>query len=148
MSEGRIDPVATDSVELLLPAGPLSASGTVRLWKWLGAQRRAHAWGLAVSTGEIRAVISPVCDEARRRGTRVEQLIVLLKELWATLPPEVAARQLADRGGIDWREHDRTLLDLVVRLCIDEYFSPVPAPGGRGRAGVPADGVALPNGGG
>ena len=146
MSEGRIDPVATDPVELLLPAGPLSASGTVRLWKWLGAQRRAHARGLAVTPAEIRAMIRPVCDDARRSGARVEQLIVLLKQLWAMLPPETATRQLADRGSIGWWEHDREPLDLVVRLCIDEYFSPVPAAGrehGRSRA----DDVAVPNGG-
>lgn len=146
MSEGRIDPVATDPVELLLPAGPLSASGTVRLWKWLGAQRRAHAWGLAIAPAEVRAVIRPVCDDARRSGARVEQLIVLLKQLWAMLPPETVAGRFADRAGIGWWEHDREPLDLVVRSCIEEYFSPVPAPGrehGRSRT----DDVALPNGG-
>ncbi|HEX8850485.1 MAG TPA: hypothetical protein VF761_13220 [Gemmatimonadaceae bacterium] len=142
MSEGRIDPGTSDPLEPLLRAGPLSASGTVRLWKWLGVQRRAHSWGLAVSAAEVRAVLRPVCDDARCRGARVEQLIVLLKELWAMLPPETAARRLAERGSIDWRAHDRALFDLLVRICIDEYFSPVPAADGRGRAAARVDDVA------
>lgn len=139
MSEGRIDMGATDPLELVLAAGPLSANGTVRLWKWLGAHRRAHAWGLPVSAGEVSEMVRPLCEEAHRRGARVEQLIVLLKDLWTMLPPETAARHLADRGSIDWRERDRALFDLVVRLCIEEYYSPAPRLGDRGRARTSPD---------
>jgi hypothetical protein len=84
-----------------------------------------------------------MCDEARRRGVRVEQLIVLLKELWAALPPDPAG----DGRGIDYRHciGGREVLEGIVRACIEEFYAPQQAGAGQSAARASTD-AASPEG--
>src|SRR5688500_15898239 len=60
---------------------------------------------------ELRRFATLLCSEGRRRGLRAEQLIVLLKQTWLTLPEATtAARSTSPR-----------LLDQLIGLCIEEY---------------------------
>jgi hypothetical protein len=98
-----------------VPTGPLPAGATAALRSWLQAQHRAHATAADVHTADVRRALRPVCAEAHRRGVRVEEVIVLLKELWATLPPD------PDRDG--FRDARREVLDTIVSTCIEEYYA-------------------------
>lgn len=146
MSDASTGPSGIHPLESALPAGPLSPGGVAKLWEWLRAQRRASAWGFRVNQADIRATMRPLCDEARARGGRVEQMIVLLKQLWAMLPPETRGSQLADGGMIGWWDGGREVRDVIVRLCIDEFYSPVPAADVRGHGGALRGGLPAPNG--
>ncbi|NUO62616.1 MAG: hypothetical protein HOQ11_15315 [Gemmatimonadaceae bacterium] len=126
MTDARTEPIEADPLESTLPAAPLSPDTAMELWRWLRAQRTAHSWGLAIGPAEVRAVMRPLCEETRARGGRVEQLIVLLKELWTLLPAESGSGQPADVPAPGWRASEREVLHVVVRLCIDEFYSPVP----------------------
>ena len=66
-------------------------------------------------------------EAGRQRGAPVERLIVLLKELWATLPPDPdgASRLTAHGGG------SRAVLEGIIRVCIEEFYAPTPAVPGR-----------------
>jgi hypothetical protein len=98
---------------------PLPAGATTALRCWLQAQRRRHAAGAELRAADIRRALRPVCDEARQRGARVEQVIVLLKELWASLPPDEAV----DGRGRGYTDTRREVLDGVVRVCIEEFYA-------------------------
>jgi len=92
---------------------------TIALRAWLHARRRAHATGAEVHTPEVRRSLRPVCDDIRQRGARVEQLIVLLKELWGTLPPD----EDGDARSTGYRDGRREVLDGIVRVCIEEFYA-------------------------
>ena len=64
--------------------------------------------------GELRRAMRLLCDDARRRGLRAEQVIVLVKEAWASLP-EVHA---LPRG-----QQRSEALSRIVSLCIDEFYA-------------------------
>ncbi len=64
--------------------------------------------------GEIRRAMRLLCDDAHRRGLRAEQVIVLLKEAWGSLP-EVQA--------LSPGEERRETLGRIVSLCIDEFYA-------------------------
>ena len=88
------------------------------LRSWLQAQRRATMSGGIVGTAEVRRAMRLVADEAHRRDVRVEQVIVLLKQLWGSLSPEATAAGLAElRPG-----SDRELMEQIVRVLIEEYY--------------------------
>lgn len=70
-------------------------------------------------TSTLRDELCRVADEARSRQIRAEQLLVLLKDLWADLP-EV-------RRAVDVKEK-AALLQRLVTWCIEEYYR------SRGRA--------------
>lgn len=146
MSDASTELSGSDRLENALPAGPLSSGGVAELWKWLHAQRRANAWGFRVDQAKVRATMRPLCDEARARGARVEQMIVLLKQLWAMLPPETRGRQPADVARSFWWDGGREVRDVIVQLCIDEFYSPVPTADARPLAGTSRDGLSAPNG--
>jgi hypothetical protein len=69
-----------------------------------------------------------LCAEAHRHGVRVEQVIVLLKQLWAALPAD---------GTSESRSASREGLEEIITACIDAYY----ADGAAGR-GVPTPGTA------
>jgi hypothetical protein len=116
-----------------LPDGPLSAAVTTALRSWLQAQRNAHVAGAAVRAAEVHATMRLLGAEARQRGVQVEQLIVLLKELWSALPPAPAA----SARDVDFRDR-RDLLDGIVRACIEEFYAPSPS-----ATGSDGDGATL-----
>ena len=68
----------------------------------------------ANSTAELRRAMRLVCAEARRAGVRVEQLLVILKTAWASVPE---AWQSPRSGLRD------DLLDQIVTMCIEEFYA-------------------------
>jgi hypothetical protein len=67
--------------------------------------------------GEILHAVRMMCVDVHRDNLHAEQLIIAFKEAWRTLP-EV---QRIPRGG----ERER-LLERIVTLCVEEYYSSRP----------------------
>jgi hypothetical protein len=125
--------------------GPLPPSTSAALRSWLDAERRAHvAAGVAgYSTAEDRQLLHEACEEARRRGVHVEQLIILVKQLWATLPSRAAGAAGSAGRGEDWRGREREALEGIVRVCIEEFYAPVCGADGRQDSTASTDGASL-----
>jgi len=97
-----------------LPPRVLSGAGVVALRSALQAQLRGE-W----PDGALRRAIRAMCDEAHRNGLRAEQLLVILKDAWSSLP-EVAR---LSPGGTRER-----LLDRIVTMCVEEFYGPQDVP--------------------
>jgi hypothetical protein len=82
----------------------------------VGALRRAVQVYLdrGASDGDILHAVRLMCLDVHRDNLRAEQLIIAFKEAWHALP-EV---QRIPRGG----ERER-LLERIVTLCVQEYYS-------------------------
>ena len=95
-------------------SGPTSpnelAQGTVDA---LRAALRAYVRQPAASSLELREALHDLAGEARMLGIAPEQLLIILKSIWQTLP-EV-------ENASDHFEQTRTL-QAVVTMCIREYF--------------------------
>ncbi len=89
------------------PTSPFSTAAVAALRCGLQAQLGP------LPNGELRHTMRLLCDEARRRGLRAEQVIVLLKEAWASLP-EVQALSHNQRS---------EALSPIVTLCINEFYA-------------------------
>lgn len=61
----------------------------------------------------LRESLREVCSEARRSGLRAEQLLVLIKEVWAGLPVGISRVQAV---------HGDERLSYVISTCVDEYY--------------------------
>jgi hypothetical protein len=69
--------------------------------------------GNSTDGDELRASLQTISSEARDKSIRAEQLLVVLKDVWYTLP--------GLRGTIEPTEQVR-LLQRVVTMCIGEYY--------------------------
>ena len=98
----------------LSPSRSLPAAAHAALRAALGAQLRLSPPDEPVSTVRLRRALRLLCDDARARGVRVEQLVVTIKQAWNSLP-EAAWRPGDDRG--------TELLRRVVSVCIEEYYA-------------------------
>jgi hypothetical protein len=67
-------------------------------------------------TAELRELLMRVAAEARAKGIMAERLLVLLKEIWGSLPE---VRQ-AERARIT---EQNTLLQQLITRCIQEYYT-------------------------
>jgi hypothetical protein len=124
-------------------ASPLPADVTDALRAWLREQRQTYGSvatpAAAVRTEATSRAMRLVCEEAHRHGVRVEQVIILLKHLWATLPAD---------GRPDDRVASRELLEGIVRACIEEFYADGAAGGASHaaphplRPAGPTDGMA------
>ena len=65
--------------------------------------------------GALQGALKQMSVEARERDLRAEQLLVVLKDVWGSLPE---VRAMTDAG-----THVR-LLQRVVTMCIKEYYTP------------------------
>jgi hypothetical protein len=92
----------------------LPAAAHAALRAALGAQLRRSPLDEPDSTLRLRRALRLLCDDARARGVRVEQLVVTIKRAWHSLP-EAAWRPGDDRG--------TGLLRQVVSVCIEEYYA-------------------------
>lgn len=63
-------------------------------------------------SGDLHDAVRDLCAEARRDGTRAEELIILFKKAWSDRP-EVRVRS---------REDTARLFDKVLTMCIKEYY--------------------------
>jgi hypothetical protein len=68
----------------------------------------------ATDDAELRRALRAMSEEARAESLHVEQVIVTLKRVWESLPE---VRRASDR-----QEQNR-VLERVVTLCIQEYYS-------------------------
>ena len=73
----------------------------------------------ASSTGgkdlsDLAPTIRLVCDDARRRGLRAEDVVILFKRAWAAVPGPDYESEGNRRGD---------LLERAVTLCIKSYYS-------------------------
>ena len=62
----------------------------------------------------LRGALQRMSAEARQKGVRAEQLLVLLKDAWSTIPE---VRAMTDARAQSHR------LQHVVTMCIKEYYS-------------------------
>ena len=91
------------------PAPQLEASTTDALRAILGqAVRKGN------HTDELRDTLCTVAAEARQKGIQAEQLLVILKDLWYSLPELSRA---SNPGA-----HTALLRELISR-CIQEYYA-------------------------
>ncbi|HEX4684271.1 MAG TPA: hypothetical protein VH277_16250 [Gemmatimonadaceae bacterium] len=63
---------------------------------------------------DLRALLCRAADEARARGIPAERLLILLKDIWYSLP-EVASAPSGDAAN--------ALLQELISRCIQEYYS-------------------------
>jgi hypothetical protein len=63
--------------------------------------------------GELRRAIRHMCDEARRNDLRAEQLLVVFKRAWESLP---------ELGELPAGPDRSEFLSRVVSMCIEEFY--------------------------
>jgi hypothetical protein len=63
---------------------------------------------------ELRSTLCALSAEARKKAILPEQLLVLLKEIWYSLPTAQAMTEPAEQT---------RLLQRIVTMCIKEYYS-------------------------
>jgi hypothetical protein len=66
----------------------------------------------AVCHAALRAPLARLCEETKRRELRAEQLIIAVKDAWATLPDARWWR----------RDADDELLSIIITVCIEQFF--------------------------
>jgi hypothetical protein len=84
-----------------------------RIEKSLRDVRAQSADAAAEQSREIRSALREICADARRSGLRAEQLLVLIKEVWSTMPASISRVQSA---------HGDDRLNYVISTCVDEYY--------------------------
>jgi len=72
----------------------------------------------AAADSTLRSELRAVCAQARRLDMRPEQLVIVIKEVWNSIPAAHAHTRPADA---------QSLLSLVVSLAVDEFFPMPPA---------------------
>jgi hypothetical protein len=86
-----------------------SDAAVVAVRSALQAQLRGES-----SSQDLQRAIRLMCEEARRKDLRAEQLLIVFKRAWHSLPE---VEQLP-------RGLERTdLLNHVISLCIDEFYA-------------------------
>jgi uncharacterized linocin/CFP29 family protein len=62
----------------------------------------------------LRDLLCRTAAEARNKGIRAEHLLIVLKDIWFSLP------ELANKPGTDV---DNVLLQELISRCIEEYYA-------------------------
>lgn len=112
------DGAAGPQPHALLPPALASERAFVALRSALQAEVCAHTTRLPSNEARLRRALRLMCDDARRRGVRAEQMIVVLKEAWRSLPE---VQRLPAGGPAD------AVLSGVITTFIEEYYA---SPGG------------------
>jgi hypothetical protein len=60
----------------------------------------------------LTAPLAQFCEEAKRRALRAEELLIVIKCAWSTLPLTRWWR----------RDADTELLSIVITVCIEQFF--------------------------
>jgi len=76
-----------------------------------------RAEGSARAGDDLAQALAILCSDARRNDIRAEQLVIAIKQGWSSLHQE---RPRPRAAGPD------ELLNLVITLCIDEYYAGEP----------------------
>lgn len=96
-------------MSLTAPVEDLSAAALGALRCGLQAHLRRQR-----SEPDLRRALRTVCAEAHRRHLRAEQLLILFKQAWSSLPE---VEQLP--RGIERDE----LLGRIITVCIEEFYA-------------------------
>ena len=102
MLQVQPDTVSTGNVSVL------SERATTAVRSALQAQLRQPS-----GDDSLRRALRSLCVEARARELRAEQVIVLFKRAWDTLP---------ESRGTDGRKKQE-MLDRVITVCVEEYYA-------------------------
>ena len=73
-----------------------------------------NAEGVVRAGDDVRRALRALCDDARVNHVRVEQLVIAIKQGWASLHSD---RPRARSDGPD------EVLNQVITLCIGEYYA-------------------------
>jgi hypothetical protein len=92
-----------------MPARISTGATSIALRSVLQAQLRGEC-----SLDALRRAIALVCIEAHRHTLPPEQLIVSIKDAWWSLPEAQGTARVGQKA---------SLLDDVVRMCIEEYYA-------------------------
>jgi uncharacterized linocin/CFP29 family protein len=65
-------------------------------------------------TDDLRELLCRAADEARTKGILAERLLVILKDIWYSLPNVAGARSSAA---------ENALLQELISRCIQEYYA-------------------------
>ena len=75
-----------------------------------------RADGFDSQRSDLRASLRQVCADARHSAIRAEQLLVLIKDVWSSLPPGISRVTSV---------HGDERLTYVISTCVDEYYGHV-----------------------
>lgn len=96
-----------------IPESTIAALGEL-LVHMVRDEPSADSEGRARAGDEVRRAMRRLCDDARAHRVRVEQLVIAIKQGWSSLHSDHPRSRSA---GPD------ELLNHVITLCIDEYYS-------------------------
>ena len=102
---------------------PSDASLAATVGAALRASVQAYVRGEATDEA-MRQAIAIMCARARGSGAPPEQLLVLVKQTWSTLP---------DVRSIAASTARQQLLEGFIQACIREYYADEPKPGADNR---------------
>jgi hypothetical protein len=74
----------------------------------------ARSVGRGNHADELRGLLRRAAEESRLKGIRAEQLLMMLKDIWYSLPEVAGAQSSASENAL--------LRDLITR-CIQEYYA-------------------------
>jgi hypothetical protein len=77
-----------------------------------------HESHRALADSTLRSELRAVCAQAKRMDLRAEQLVIVIKDVWNSIPAARSHSRPADA---------QPLLNRVVTLTLDEYFTTRPA---------------------
>jgi hypothetical protein len=80
----------------------------------IGAQLATPSSADGADLPQLAPAIRLVCDDARRRGLRAEEVVILFKRAWAAVPGPDYGSEGGRRG---------ELLERAITLCIKSYYS-------------------------
>jgi hypothetical protein len=101
-----------------MDARPLAANDPtlLALQEAIGAQLASTPSTGGADLPQLAPAIRMVCHDARRRGLRAEEVVILFKRAWAAVPGPEYGSEGTRRG---------ELLERAVTLCIKSYYSTV-----------------------
>lgn len=70
--------------------------------------------GGVIEDDQVRDALAVLAREAQERRLHAEQMIVAFKQVWNEMPDVQAIHNLEER---------KSLLDRLVKLCIDAYYT-------------------------
>ena len=96
-----------------IPASTIAALSEL-LVRMMRDESSENADATVNAGAEVRGALRALCDDARAHRVRVEQLLIAIKQGWASLHND---HPRARSAGPD------AMLNQMITLCIDEYYS-------------------------
>ena len=84
------------------------------LQKAIAAQLATASSTSGADLPDLAPAIRLLCDDARRRGLRAEDVVILVKRAWAAVPGPDSGSEGSRRG---------ELMERAITFCIKSYYS-------------------------